>query len=66
MLYAKEMTNKRYNKIVRALSADTGELDIPRGHRFEQLFLKELNRRSRNNYWRTDQLLIEKLSLIHI
>jgi len=55
--YAKEMTNKRYNKIIKALTNDQGNFDLARGHRFEVLFVKELNKRNLNNYWRTDKML---------
>ena len=55
--YAREMTNKRYNKIIKALTNDQGKFDLARAHRFEQLFVKELNKRSLNNYWRTDKML---------
>lgn len=55
--YAKEMTNKRYNKIIKALTNDQGKFDLARGHRFEVLFVKELNKRNLNNYWRTDKML---------
>ena len=55
--YAREMTNKRYNKIIKALTNDQGKFDLARAHRFEKLFMKELNKRSFNNYWRTDKIL---------
>eukprot|EP00092_Neocalanus_flemingeri_P018395 GFUD01019908.1.p1 GENE.GFUD01019908.1~~GFUD01019908.1.p1 ORF type:complete len:169 (+),score=33.27 GFUD01019908.1:85-591(+) len=55
--YAREMINKRYNKVVKALSDKDGNLNISRAERFENLFLEELNKRLVNNFWRTDQKL---------
>ena len=58
--YAREMINKRFNKVVKALSDNDGILNVSRADRFESLFLEELNKRrvnTVNNYWRTDQKL---------
>merc|ERR1712202_78331 len=58
--YAREMINKRFNKVVKALSDNDGILNVSRADRFESLFLEELNKRrvnTVNNYWRTAQKL---------
>ena len=56
-MYAKEMINKRYNKVLKALSDEAGNFDVKRAEKFEELFLDQLNKRAINNFWRTDQKL---------
>merc|ERR1711942_198328 len=60
-LYAREMVNKRYNKVIKALSDDDGNLKIDRAEKFEKVFSEELNKRALvmvNNFVRTDQYLL--------
>ena len=60
-LYAREMVNKRYNKVIKALSDDDGNMNIDRAERFEKVFSEELNKRALvmvNNFVRTDQDLL--------
>merc|ERR1712215_455571 len=56
-MYAKQMINKRYNKVLKALSDEAGNFDVTRAEKFEELFLDQLNKRAINNFWRTDQKL---------
>ena len=60
-LYAREMVNKRYNKVIKALSDDDGNMNIDRAERFEKVFSEELNKRALvmvNNFVPTDQDLL--------
>ena len=59
--YAREMINKRYNKVLKALSDEGGDLNIDRAEKFERVFSDELGKRALvmvNNFVRTDQELL--------
>ena len=56
-LFSREITNRRYNMIVKSLTDVEGIFDIGKGQNLEMELLKQLKTRNVDNFWRIDKVI---------